>query len=222
MSPRRRKSVRPDGTSSARFRTTEEREVRLTTVATLVWRKTMGSRTTVALCLFIAVLAGLTTHASGEVRLTIREVTSIRPTHDGRYFARASLQVLANGVWVMTYVHSDHHWKSPGGQIEVMFSGDEGRTWAPPNTYLDGKPVSGLPSAASPKESPHDPVEPYIYLAPNGDLVIAAMDAIFPSWPGRPPSGPRWYLDHRLVGRWPNLEQVEQGYVSGCPRWRYR
>jgi len=149
----------------------------------------MGSRTTAALCLFIAVLAGLATHASGEVRLTIEEVTNIRPTHDGRYFGRASLQVLASGVWVMTYVHSDHHWKNPGGQIEVMFSGDEGRTWAPPNTYLDGKPVSGLPSAASPKESPHDPVEPYIYLAPNGDLVIAAMDAIFPPGQGEPRLG---------------------------------
>ena len=140
----------------------------------------MSSRTTAALCLFTAVLAGLTTHARAEVRLTIKEVTTIRPTHDGRYFGRASLQVLANGVWVMTYIHSDHHWKCHDGQIEVMFSADEGRTWAPPNTYLDGKPVSGLPSAASPKESPHDPIEPYIYLAPNGDLVIATMDAIFP------------------------------------------
>ena len=128
----------------------------------------------------VGVLAALTTHVSAEVRLTIKEVTTIRPTHDGRYFGRASLQVAANGMWVMTHVHSNHHWKDPGGQIEVMFSADEGRTWAPPNTYPDGKPVSGLPSAPSPKESPHDPVEPYIYLAPNGDLVISAMDAIFP------------------------------------------
>ena len=143
----------------------------------------MNRRTTIAatvLCLFTAVLAGLTTHANAEVRLTIKEVTNIRPTYDGRYFGRASLRVLASGVWVMTYIHSDHHWKCHDGQIEVMFSADEGRTWAPPNTYLDGKPVSGLPSAASPKESPHDPIEPYIYLAPNGDLVIAAMDLIFP------------------------------------------
>ena len=140
----------------------------------------MNGKTTAALCLLAALLTSLTMQAGAEVRLTIKEVANIRPTHDGRYFGRASLQVAANGVWVMAHVHSDHHWKEPGGQIEVMFSADEGRTWAPPNTYPDGKPVSGLPSAASPKESPHDPVEPYIYLAPNGDLVIAAMDAIFP------------------------------------------
>ena len=143
----------------------------------------MSSRTTPVLCVIITLLAGLAMHARGDVLLKVKEVSNIRPTQDGRYFGRASLQVLDNGVWVMTYVNSEHHWKDPGGQIEVMFSGDEGRTWAPPNSYHDGKPVSGLPSAASPKESPHDPVEPYIYLAPNGDLVIAAMDAIFP--PGR-------------------------------------
>ena len=56
----------------------------------------MRSKTTAVLCLFISVLAGLATHASGEVRLTIKEVTNIRPTHDGRYFGRASLQVLAS------------------------------------------------------------------------------------------------------------------------------
>ena len=168
----------------------------------------MSSRTTTALCLCTAVLAALTAYARAEVRLTIKEVTTIRPTHDGRYFGRASLQVLANGVWVMAYVHSDHHWKDPGGQIEVMFSADEGRTWAPPNTYPDGKPVSGLPSAASPKESPHDPVEPYIYLAPNGDLVIAAMDAIFPPGQGepRPGHGGMWITvsadDGRSWSKW--------------------
>ena len=38
------------------------------------------------LCLFIAMLAGLTTHAGAEVQLTIKEVTTIHPSHDGRYF----------------------------------------------------------------------------------------------------------------------------------------
>ena len=109
-----------------------------------------------AVCLFVALLAGAARQVGAEVRLTVKEVTTIRPTHDGRYFGRASLQVLESGVWVMTYVHSDHHWKEPGGQIEVMFSDDEGRTWTAPNTYVDGKPVSGLPSAASPKDSPHE------------------------------------------------------------------
>ena len=175
-------------------------------------------RTSVAFSSFVVgVLAGLTTHAGAEVRLTIKEVTTIRPTHDGRYFGRASLQVLANGMWVMTYVHSDHHWKDPGGQIEVMFSADEGRTWAPPNTYLDGKPVSGLPSAASPKESPHDPVEPYIYLAPNGDLVIAAMDAIFPPDEGepRPGHGGMWITASSDDGR--NWSEWSKARFRGVP-----
>ena len=45
--------------------------------------------------------------------------------------------------------------------------------------YLSGWQARlGATHAPSAKESPHDPVEPYIYLAPNGDLVISAMDAI--------------------------------------------
>ena len=169
------------------------------------------------LCFGARVLAVLTTPASAEVRLTIKEVTTIRPTHDGRYFARASLQVLADGVWVMTYVHSDHHWDCHDGQIEVMFSGDEGRTWAPPNTYLDGKPVSGLPSAASPKESPHDPIEPYLYLAPNGDLVIATMDDVFPGQGERRPGrGGSWITVSSDDGRsWSEWSRVTFKGVPG-------
>ena len=173
--------------------------------------RTAACRTSLTtLCLLITVLAALTKHASAEVRLTIKEVTTIRPTHDGRYFGRASLQVLTDGVWVMTYIHSAHHWNCHDGQIEVMFSADEGRTWAPPNTYLDGKPVSGLPSAASPKESPHDPIEPYLYLAPNGDLVIATMDAIFPGQgKPRPGHGGTWITVSADNGRsWSKWSKV--------------
>ena len=68
----------------------------------------MNRRTTAALCLCAALPTFLTPYADAEVHLTIKQVTNIRPTHDGRYFGRASLQVLANGVWVMAYVHIAH------------------------------------------------------------------------------------------------------------------
>jgi len=113
-----------------------------------------------------------------DLRFTVKETRTLR-TAPGRYFGRASLQILADGTWVMTYIHSDHHWDCHDGQIEVVFSKDEGRTWFPPNTFTDGKPVKGLPGAPSPKESTYDPIEPYIYLAPNGDLLICAWDYDF-------------------------------------------
>ncbi len=125
--------------------------------------------------LALIALVPLAGAARGEVRLAIQEVRTLR-SQQGRYFGRASLQVLADGTWVMTYIHSDHHWKCHDGQIEVMFSGDEGRTWSAPNTCLDGKAVVGLPSAPSSPESLFDPIEPYIYLAPSGELVITAMN----------------------------------------------
>ena len=109
-----------------------------------------------------------------RIRLTIKEVRTLCMA-EGRYFGRPSLRILADGTWVMAYIHSSHHWRAPGGQIEVMFSVDEGRTWSERNKCLDGTPVVGLPSAPSPPESPYDPVEPYLYLAPSGELVITAM-----------------------------------------------
>ena len=121
------------------------------------------------------VLVPLANPARGEMRFAIQEVRTLR-SEEGRYFGRASLQVLADGTWVTTYIHSDHHWNCHDGQIEVMFSADEGRTWSAPNTCLDGKAVVGLPSAPSPPSSPFDPIEPYLYLAPSGELVITAMN----------------------------------------------
>lgn len=106
--------------------------------------------------------------------LKVKEVRTLRAAED-RYFGRPSLRILADGTWVMVYIHSNHHWKDPQGQMEVMFSGDEGRTWSEPNEHLDGTPVAGLPSRPSPEGSPYDPVEPYFYLAPSGELVITSM-----------------------------------------------
>ena len=113
--------------------------------------------------------------AQAKIPLTIKEVRTLCAVED-RYFGRPSLRILADGVWVMAYIHSSHHFRNPGGQMEVMFSADEGRTWSERNKCLDGTPVVGLPSAPSPPESPYDPVEPYLYLAPSGELVITAMN----------------------------------------------
>jgi len=111
----------------------------------------------------------------GRIHLAVQEVRTLR-AEKGRYFGRPSLRILDDGTWVMAYIHASHHWKCQDGQIEVMFSTDEGRTWSGRNEYLDGTPVVGLPSAPSPIESRYDPVEPYMYLAPSGELVITAMN----------------------------------------------
>ena len=107
--------------------------------------------------------------------MTITETRTLLST-PGEYFGRPSLRILADGTWVMVYIRSKHHWDNPDGQIGVMFSADEGRTWSEPNTCLDGTPVKGLPSRPSEPGSPYDPVEPYFYLAPNGELVATAMN----------------------------------------------
>ena len=110
-----------------------------------------------------------------KIRLMVKEVRTLRVAA-GRYFARPSLRILPDGTWVMVYIHAKHHWADPQGQIEVMFSADEGRTWSEPNKHLDGSSVIGLPGRPSALGSPYDPVEPYFYLAPSGELVITAMN----------------------------------------------
>jgi len=136
-------------------------------------------------------IAVLTTAAAvAEVRLEVKEVRTLLAA-EGRYFGRASLQILPQGIWVMTYIHSGHHWANHDGQIGVLFSTDEGRTWSEPNTLPDGSAVTGLPSAPSPPESPYDPIEPYIYLAPSGELVITAMNVRHHS-PPRHQDGCAW------------------------------
>ncbi|MFC1452331.1 sialidase family protein [Verrucomicrobiota bacterium] len=107
--------------------------------------------------------------------MTIEEIRTLLAA-DGQYFGRPSLRILADGTWVMVYIRSKHHWADPQGEIGVMFSADEGRTWSEPNQLPDGTPVVGLPGRPSPPGSPYDPVEPYVYLAPSGELVVTAMN----------------------------------------------
>jgi hypothetical protein len=144
--------------------------------------------------------------------MSIREVRTLLSA-PGEYFGRPSLQILADGTWVMVYIRSKHHWKDPQGQICVMFSTDEGRTWSEPNTLPDGAPVTGLPGRPSPPGSPYDPVEPYVYLAPSGELVATAMNAdLSPMLEGRAgvADGCAWIIVSADGGReWDRWRKVE-------------
>lgn len=109
------------------------------------------------------------------VNLTVTETRTLLARPD-KYFGRPSLQILEDGTWVMVYILSNHHWQDTDGYVCVLFSTDEGRTWSEPNTCPDGTPVEGMPGRPSPPGSVYDPVEPYVYLAPNGELVATSMN----------------------------------------------
>lgn len=88
------------------------------------------------------------------------------------WYGRTSMKV-KDGITIMAYREADFHHVNDFDQIMVMFSEDYGETWTEPNVYIDDDPVTGMPSF--PDAGAADPEgagEPWLYLMPNGDLVI--------------------------------------------------
>lgn len=88
------------------------------------------------------------------------------------WYGRTSMKIW-RGITVLSYRQADTHPDNDFDVICVKFSNDYGDNWTEPNTYLDGTPVTGMPSY--PDAGPADPQgagEPWLYLMPNGDLVI--------------------------------------------------
>lgn len=88
------------------------------------------------------------------------------------WYGRTSMKVW-RGITVMAYREGTTHPANAYDIICVKFSTDYGDNWTAPNTWIDGTPVVGMPSF--PDAGPTDPQgagEPWLYLMPNGDLVI--------------------------------------------------
>jgi hypothetical protein len=102
-------------------------------------------------------------------------VTRVRDLVTGaRWYGRTSMKVLPSGITVMAYREGDAHADNGDDVINVMFSNNYGESWSEPNTYLDGTPIVGMPSYPA-NATPSDdegPGEPWLYLCPNGDLLI--------------------------------------------------
>lgn len=88
------------------------------------------------------------------------------------WYGRTSMKV-RNGITIMSYREADSHADNGFDQIMVMFSDDYGVSWTAPNVYLDASAVTGMPSYADAGVGdPEGAGEPWLYLMPNGDLVI--------------------------------------------------
>lgn len=94
-------------------------------------------------------------------------------SESGRWLGRIALEERPDGTWVMAFREASSHADNTDSILHLMFSEDRGESWSPRDTYLDGEAVAwtGHPPGASPSDA-QGPGEPWLYTAPNGDLVM--------------------------------------------------
>lgn len=77
----------------------------------------------------------------------------------------------SDGVVVLCYHRSTHH-STNDGALHIRFSDDNGATWTAEDTTLAGGAVSGFPMNPNDAAAGEDAGEPWLYVAPNGDLIL--------------------------------------------------
>lgn len=95
-------------------------------------------------------------------------------TATGGWYGRTGMKKLSDNYWIMAYREAEAHHLNVYGKIHVKFSNDQGDTWTAEDTTLEGGAVTGMPTwptGGAPGDSP-GPGEPWLYLAPNGHLIL--------------------------------------------------
>ena len=87
------------------------------------------------------------------------------------HHSRGAVKRRGDGVLVCVYRTGSHHAINDGA-LHVIFSDNEGASWTDPDTTLSGAPVIGFPMNPSALSAGEDAGEPWLYIAPSGDLVL--------------------------------------------------
>ena len=98
------------------------------------------------------------------------EGTSIIASQSGQWFGRASMKVLSDNTVVLIYKEASHH-AANDGELHIRFSNDYGQTWSAEDKYINSGSVTGFPMNP-PLPVGIDSGEPWLYLAPDGNLVL--------------------------------------------------
>ncbi len=116
--------------------------------------------------LLIVLSPFVTCHAQDALTITGLE-TRVLAKANGRWFGRATVEQTVDGTIVLCYREASKHTGSDG-VIHVRFSQDGGHTWSAPDHTVDNSPIAGFPVSFE----DDDAFEPYLYLAPNGRLIL--------------------------------------------------
>lgn len=115
------------------------------------------------------------------------------------WVARPAL-VERSGVWIATYSRDTQHVVTADARCHIRFSANQGVSWTTEDTYLDGTAVTGAPWAG---HSSNFIEEPWIALAPNGDLLLHFIETATPNVVGtyqhRSTDGGKTWSDEGLL-----------------------
>lgn len=107
----------------------------------------------------------------GTPTVTVVTTATIVPTVGGLWYGRASVEKLSNGNLVLCYKSGTHHAVNDGA-LHIRFSNDQGATWTAEDTKLGGGAVTGFPMNPTGAGAGEDAGEPWLMIAPNGDLLL--------------------------------------------------
>jgi len=88
------------------------------------------------------------------------------------WVGRASIKRLANGNLVMCYVEGQDHYTMGTMYLHIRFSNNNGESWSLADHDLSGNAIAAFPAKPS-SFSYVGPMEPWLILAPNGNLILS-------------------------------------------------
>lgn len=113
------------------------------------------------------VAAGLT-----ETVVAVASTSTVSSGGTLDWHGRASIKRRpSDNALVLVYRRGSHHAINDGA-LYIRFSNDDGATWTAENTTLGGAAVTGFPMNPSTLSAGEDAGEPWLYVAPNGDLLL--------------------------------------------------
>lgn len=83
---------------------------------------------------------------------------------------------------VLIYRQGSSH-TAADSKLHIRFSDDYGATWSDRDKYLDGSAVTNFPFDPASYTGNQHPAEPYLYKAPNGDLILHTWRTEVPAAP---------------------------------------
>ena len=151
--------------------------------------------------------------------VTVATTTTLGTGGTDDWWGRASIKRRpSDNALVMAYYRAPHHALN-GGDLHIKFSNDDGATWTAEDTKIGGGTVSGFPMNPPGLTGDQDAGEPWLYVAPNGDLLLHMWKVAYGvssagSWQSRSTDGGH---------TWDTPTQIRGPYVGsyGFNSWLY-